>query len=76
MNESKYIKLQSITYATKARNILLKYGIHSDIVKTNGSSVGNSCGYSLAVPYKGDTAVEILKSKGFKLSENEESGMF
>lgn len=69
MNDSKFIKLQSITYATKARNILSKYGISSDIIKAPGKPGVSSCGYSLNVPYRFDEAVNILKSKGFVISE-------
>ena len=67
MNESKLIMLQSITYATKARNILLKYGIYSEIVKTPKLKGASSCGYSLSVPYKADTALDVLKSNGVKI---------
>lgn len=68
MNESKVIKLQSITYATKARNLLLKYGIDSEIVKSPKIEGKSSCGYSLFVPYKADTALKILTSNGFEIS--------
>lgn len=67
MNESKIIMLQSITYATKARNLLLKFGIHSDIVKTPKIEGHSSCGYSLNIPFKADIAQRILISKGFKI---------
>lgn len=68
MNESKVIRLQSITYATKARNLLLKYGIYSEVVKSPKIAGKSSCGYSLSVPYKADVALEILMSNGFKIS--------
>ncbi|MBQ7385604.1 MAG: DUF3343 domain-containing protein [Ruminococcus sp.] len=68
MNESKIIMLQSITYATKARNLLLKYGIHSDVVKTPKMAGLSTCGYSLSVPYKADAALDILITNGFKIS--------
>ena len=67
MNESKLIRLQSITYATKARNLLLKYGIHSEIVKSPKVAGNSSCGYSLSVPYKANLALEILNSNGIKI---------
>lgn len=67
MNESKLILLPSITYATKGRNLLLKYGIHSDIVKTPKIAGQSTCGYSLSVPYKFDDAMKILLSNGFKI---------
>lgn len=67
MNESKLIMLQSITYATKARNLLLKYGIHSDIVKSPKVAGQSTCGYSLSVPFKADDAVKILLANGLKI---------
>lgn len=67
MNERKLIILQSITQATKGRNLLLKFGIHSDIVKTPKIAGQSTCGYSLSVPYKSDEAMKILMSKGFKI---------
>lgn len=75
MNESKLINLQSITYATKARNLLMKYGIYSDIIKSPKIEGKSSCGYSLSVPYKFKTAVEILSSNGFKILGIGESDM-
>lgn len=76
MNESKIIKLQSITYATKARNLLLKFGISSEIMKSPKLSGESTCGYSLVVPNKGDYAVKILESKGFKILSVEDSEPF
>ncbi len=67
MNESKIINLSSITYATKGRNLLYKFGIHADIIKSPSVSGQPSCGYSLVVPYKGEAAVELLRKKGFKI---------
>lgn len=73
MNESKLIILQSITQATKGRNLLLKFGIRSDIVKTPKISGQSTCGYSLSVPYKFDEAVNILMSKGFRIQGTRDS---
>lgn len=73
MNESKLINLQSITYATKARNLLMKYGIYSDIIKSPKIAGKSTCGYSLLVPYKSQYAVEILTSKGFNIIGIEDS---
>ena len=76
MNESKVIRLQSITYATKARNLLLKYGIYSEIVKSPKIAGKSTCGFSLSVPYKSNTAIEILTSNGYKISGIEEADPF
>lgn len=67
MNESKLIKLESLTNATKGRNLLLKYGIHSDIVKSPKIAGQSSCGYSLSVPYKSEAALDILTTHGFRI---------
>lgn len=76
MNESKIIMLQSITYATKARNLMLKFGIRSDITKTPKIYSQNGCGYSLIVPSKGDFAVHLLKEKGFIIINVADSDAF
>lgn len=76
MNERKLINLQSITYATKARNLLMKYGINSDIVKSPKIAGKSSCGYSLAVSAEFKNVVEILSSNGFKILGVEESDIF
>ncbi len=76
MNESKIIMLQSITYATKARNILQKFGIRADITKTPKSFSDNGCGYSLVVPDKGDIALRLLNEKGFVIIGVVESDAF
>lgn len=76
MNESKIIMLQSITYATKARNTLFKSGIRADITKTPKSYSESGCGYSLVVPYKGDAAINLLNEKGFVILGVVDSGSF
>lgn len=67
MYKNKLIILQSITYATKARNFLLKQGIHSDIVKTPKTKNMSTCGYSLSLSKDFDKAYSILTSNGFKI---------
>lgn len=73
MNENKIIKLKSLTYATKARNLLLKYSIYSEIIKSPKTAGKSTCGYSLIVPKNGDKAAQILSSKGFVLLSVEEA---
>ncbi|MBE6793862.1 MAG: DUF3343 domain-containing protein [Ruminococcaceae bacterium] len=73
MNTRNLIILRSVTYAAKARNILLKHGINSDVVKTpriNGKSL---CGYSLYVPNRFDDAVSILLSHGVQIEGRTDS---
>lgn len=67
MNEHKLIMFQSITYATKARNILLRYGVNSDIVKTPKVNGRSSCGYSLKGFSDLDAAVGILNANNIRI---------
>lgn len=76
MQENKLISLGSITTASKARSLLIRYGIHSYIVKSPKIAGKSSCGYSLSVPYKSQSAIEILSSKGFKILAVGESDAF
>lgn len=62
------IMVSSITYAMKGRQILAKYGIRSDIVRTPSQIRGNSCGYSLYVPTRTDEAQRILESAGIRVA--------
>ncbi len=62
------IMVSSITYAMKGRQILAKYGIRSDIVRTPSQIRGNSCGYSLYVPARTDEAQRLLEAAGIKVS--------
>lgn len=61
------IMVSSVTYAMKGRQILSKYGIRSDIVRTPSHVRGNSCGYSLYVPKRTDEAQKILEAAGIKV---------
>ena len=74
MNEHKLIMFQSITYATKARNILMKNGIISDIVKTPAIGGRTSCGYSLKGIGDIDYALSVLNSYNLKILGVSDSG--
>lgn len=71
------IMLTSITYAMKAKEILIRQNIKSDIVRTPKHNSPTGCGYSLYVPNRFDDAVSIIKSAGIKvvgtLSEEEKA---
>lgn len=62
MNEHKLLMFQSITYATKARNLLMKHGVMSDIIKTPARKGKASCGYSLKGIEDIERAVYVLNS--------------
>ncbi len=75
MNEHKLIMFQSITYATKARNLLMKYGIMSDIVKTPAVKGRASCGYSLKGIGDIDKALYLLSSYNLNILGVSDSGI-
>ncbi|MDE7389901.1 MAG: DUF3343 domain-containing protein [Lachnospiraceae bacterium] len=61
------IMLTSITYAMKAKDILIRNGIRSDIVRTPKHNSPTGCGYSLYVPKKFNEAISIIRSSGIKI---------
>lgn len=67
MGMKNLIMLTSITYAMKAKEILIRQGIRSDIVRTPKHNSPTGCGYSLFVPGKFDEAVSIISSAGIKI---------
>ena len=56
------IMVSSVTYAMKGRQLLSRYGIRSDIVRTPSHIRGSSCGYSL---YE---AQRILEEAGIRVA--------
>ena len=67
MESKNLIMLTSITYAMKAKDVLIKRGIRSDIVRTPKHTSPTGCGYSLYVPRRFNEAVAILNSSGIKV---------
>ncbi len=67
MESKNLIMLTSITYAMKAKDVLIKRGIRSDIVRTPKHNSPTGCGYSLFVPRRFDEAVSIISSSGIKI---------
>lgn len=74
MESKNLIMLTSITYAMKAKEVLIRKGIRSDIVRTPKHSSPTGCGYSLFVPKKFESAVSIIKSSGIKIVGTIEQG--
>jgi hypothetical protein len=66
---------QSITYATKARNLLMKHGIMSDIIKTPAQKGKASCGYSLKGIEDIDRALYFLSSYNLRILGVSDSGV-
>ena len=68
------IMLTSITYAMKSKDILMKNGISSYIIRTANSNKDFGCGYSLHVPKDIDRAADILKENGIKILKIDKGG--
>lgn len=67
MESKNLIMVTSVTYAMKAKEVLIRRGIRSDIVRTPKHRSPTGCGYSLYVPKRTDEAVGILNSAGIKV---------
>ena len=61
------LMFSSITYAMKAKQILSKHNIASEIQRTPKNKNSAGCGYSLFVPNNIDEAERILKDNGIKM---------
>ena len=61
------LMVTSITYAIKARDILVAYGYRSYIETTPGHLDKVGCGYSVSVNGNADEAEEILVKNGIKV---------
>lgn len=61
------ILVSSITYAIKARDLLINNGIAAYIERTPKIERNGGCGYSLYVPRKTDAAVNLLYTHGIKV---------
>lgn len=61
------VKVGSVTYALKAKDILQNRGIASQIKKTANPSKGEGCGYSVIIPDAGDSVIGILRLSGIEI---------
>ncbi len=66
VNRSFFI-VNSITYAMKSRDILLKYGISSYVERSRKHRDQYGCGYGVYVPGKAEQAQRILEKHGIKI---------
>ena len=66
MNRSFFI-VNSITYAMKSRDILLRYGINGYVERSRKSREKYGCGYGIYIPRKADEAEQILRQNGIKI---------
>ena len=68
MESKNLIMMASITYAIKAKEVLSKRGIRSEVVRTHRHKSRAGCGYSLYVPRNFSQAVSIIKASGIKIT--------
>lgn len=61
------VKVGSVTFALKAKDILQNRGIKSQIKKTSNPSKGEGCGYSVIVPDASDSVIGILRLSGIEI---------
>ena len=65
------IKVGSVTFALKARDILSARNIRSFVRKTPNPSKGEGCGYSLVVPNATESVIGVLRLSGIEILETQ-----
>lgn len=63
------IKVGSVTYAMKAKNILQQYGMRAKVIKTVSTKKHEGCGYSVSVENPKQNVAELLRREGITVSE-------
>jgi len=61
------IIINSVTQAMKAKQILSRHGISSEVLKNRASKTGEGCSYNLVVRGSVNRAEEILKKSGVNM---------
>ena len=62
------IKLSSVTQALRARDILRKNGIQSQVARIPAYNGRNNCGYGLKISKNVKEAVKILRENNIKVN--------
>ena len=63
------IKVGSVTYAMKAKNILQQYGMRAKVIKTVSTKKNEGSGYSVSVENPKQNVAELLRREGITVSE-------
>ena len=74
MERKNLVMFKSITSAIKARELLARQGIRSEIIKTPKRKTDSGCGFSLFIPNSYSRAVKILKNSGIPISGTSADG--
>ncbi len=61
-----YYRVNSVTYAVKGRDALLRNGYRAEIVKNPDPSRGGGCGYLLRVENADSRCLDILRRNGVR----------
>ena len=67
MNEKTKIRVSSVTYAIKGRDLLRSRGFSAYMERTKGFADGTGCGYHIVVSKNGAQAEAILREHGIKI---------
>ena len=70
------IKVGSVTYAMKAKNILQQYGMRAKVIKTVSTKKNEGCGYSVSIENPKLYVAEYLRREGFTVSEMKRSQVY
>lgn len=62
-----YIKVNSVTHAIKAKDVLNSNGFRAQVVRRDKSSRGDSCGYAVVVDGDVERAEAILRKHYVKV---------
>lgn len=56
-----YLKVNSVTHAMKAKNVLSANGIYAQVVRNDNTGKREGCGYSVLIDGDTERAAEILR---------------
>ena len=62
-----YLKVNSVTHAMKAKNILSANGIYAQVVRNGNADKREGCGYSVLIDGDADRAVLLLRANHVKI---------
>ena len=62
-----YLKVNSVTHAMKAKNILSANGIYAQVVRNGNADKREGCGYSVLIDEDADRAVSLLRANHVKI---------
>ncbi len=61
-----YLKVNSVTHAMKAKNVLTANGIYAQVVRNGNTDKREGCGYSVLIDGDAERAVSLLRANHVK----------